>query len=215
MSATLLFWRHGQTDYNAQFRLQGQVDIPLNDDGHAQARAAAPVLAQVEPAAIISSDLSRARDTAEHLSEHTGVPVRTDERLRERSFGEWEGLNHHEIRAGWPKEFAWWRDGGHPEGIGAETRTAVGRRVARAAEEFAAAHARGEVVVLVAHGAAISAGIVALLGQDPENWHGVTGVGNCHWSVLRPNDSATPPWRLTAHNAGGSLVDFPLGARIV
>ena len=48
MSSTLLFWRHGQTDYNAQFRLQGQVDIPLNDDGHAQARTAGPVLAQVK-----------------------------------------------------------------------------------------------------------------------------------------------------------------------
>lgn len=215
MSSTLLFWRHGQTDYNAQFRLQGQVDIPLNDDGHAQARTAAAVLAQVKPVAIISSDLARARDTAAYLSEHTGVPVRTDERLRERNFGAWEGLTHPEIRSGWPEQFARWRDGGHPEGIGAETRSAVGRRVAHVAEEFAAAHDRGEVVVLVGHGAAISAGIVALLGQDPESWHGVTGVGNCHWSVLRPNDSATPPWRLTAHNAGGSLVDFPQGARIV
>lgn len=215
MNATILFWRHGQTDYNAQRRLQGQVDIPLNTTGVDQAAAAAPVLAQVRPAAIISSDLLRARDTAMELGALTGVRVGTDERLRERNFGAWEGLNHEEMRAGWPEAFASWRDGGHPQDIGAESRSALGQRVAQAATDASGAYGAGEVVVLVSHGAAISAGIVTLLGEDAEHWHGVTGIGNCHWSVLRPNDSAIPPWRLTAHNAGGTLTDFPQGARIV
>ncbi|MGC0142244.1 histidine phosphatase family protein [Pseudactinotalea sp. Z1732] len=215
MSATILFWRHGQTDYNAQGRLQGQVDIPLNEVGRAQALAAAPALSQIEPVAIISSDLMRARDTAEYLAERTGVAVSTDARLRERNFGAWEGLTHEEMRAGWADAFAVWRDGGHPAGIGAETRSALGQRVAQAAAEASAGYEEGGVVVLVAHGAAISAGLVALLGHDPETWHGITGIGNCHWSVVRPNDGAEPGWRMTAHNAGGGLVDFPQGARIV
>ena len=215
MSATILFWRHGQTDYNAQRRLQGQVDIPLNTAGVDQAGAAAPVLAQVRPAAIVSSDLVRARDTAARLADLTGVPVGIDVRLRERNFGAWEGLNHDEMRAGWPEAFAAWRDGDHPPGIGAESRSALGQRVAQAAVDASGTRGPDEVVVLVSHGAAISAGIVTLLGQDAQTWHGVTGIGNCHWSVLRPNDSATPRWRLTAHNAGGALADFPQGARIV
>lgn len=215
MSATILFWRHGQTDYNAQGRLQGQVDIPMNETGHAQAAAAAPVLSQTKPVAIISSDLIRARDTAQYLAGYTGLPVTADDRLRERNFGAWEGLTHHQMRDGWPEAFTHWRDGGHPEGVGAETRSALGRRVAQAAADASASHEADRVVVLVAHGAAISAGLVALLGHDPEDWHGITGIGNCHWSVLRPNNGANPGWRMTAHNAGGVLADFPQGARIV
>lgn len=215
MTATLVFWRHGQTDYNAQGRLQGQVDIPLNATGRGQAAGAAPTLAQIEPVQIVSSDLLRARDTAEQLGTRTGVTVSTDVRLRERNFGDWEGLTHPEMKQGWPEAFAVWRAGGHPEGIAAENRDEVGRRVAQAAEQIAAAHEDGSVVVLVAHGAAISAGLVTLLGQSPDTWHGVTGVGNCHWSVLRPNDGAHPGWRLTAHNVGAPSADFPQGARIV
>ncbi|HLS13570.1 MAG TPA: histidine phosphatase family protein [Beutenbergiaceae bacterium] len=215
MTASVVFWRHGQTDYNAQGRLQGQVDIPLNDTGRAQAAAAAPTLAQVQPVQIVSSDLARARDTAQELEDRTAVAVSTDERLRERAFGDWEGLTHEQIEAGWPQTFQHWRAGGHPEGIGAELRAEVGRRVAEVATEVAAGHPEGTAVVLVAHGAAISAGLVTLLGHSPDAWHGVTGVGNCHWSVLRPNPGTDPAWRLSAHNVGAPAVDFPQGARIV
>ena len=102
-ASTVLLWRHGQTDYNASGKLQGQVDIALNEIGRAQAVAAAEVLMRVEPARIVSSDLSRAHATAQTLAERVGVPVHLDERLRERGFGQWEGLTHPEIAEQWPE----------------------------------------------------------------------------------------------------------------
>jgi len=207
MSATTaLFWRHGQTEYNRSGRRQGQVDIPLNDAGQAQAEAAAEILAQVRPGRIVSSDLLRARETAQKLADLTGGEVEYDERFRERSFGDWEGLTHGEISASWPEQFQVWESGGHPEGIGAETRRATGERVADGVRAVAA-ETEG-VLVVVAHGAAISAGITSLLEQDPEVWRGVTGLGNCHWSLLRPNTGSVPPWRVAAHNVGLQDPDF-------
>src|SRR5699024_12650324 len=86
-ATTVLLWRHGQTDYNSGGRLQGQVDIALNETGQAQAAAAAEVLSRVQPVQIISSDLSRAHDTARTRGELVGVPVRRGQRPRERRVG--------------------------------------------------------------------------------------------------------------------------------
>ncbi len=213
-AGTVLLWRHGQTDYNAEGRLQGQVDIPLNELGRAQARAAAEVLAALEPAAIVSSDLSRALDTGRVLGELTGLEVETDARLRERSFGIWEGLTHAEMRAQWPAEFATWRRGGHPEGIGAESREELGERLVAAVGEIAGRFETSDTIVLVAHGAAIATGITALLGQNPEGWRGIAGLGNCHWSTLQPY-GGEPAWRLTGHNVGVPVRDFTSAGRIV
>lgn len=212
-ATTVLLWRHGQTDYNASGRLQGQVDIALNETGRAQAVAAAKVLARVQPDRIISSDLSRAHTTAQTLAELVGLDVSTDERLRERSFGQWEGLTHAEIADRWPEQFAQWQSGRHPEQVGAETRGATGHRVAEVVAETAAAMDDG-VVVITSHGAAISSGITALLGLDAEAWRGITGLGNCHWSVLRPNDGSVPAWRVAAHNVGLEGPDFTPGPSI-
>jgi broad specificity phosphatase PhoE len=216
MSAgTILLWRHGQTDYNATGRLQGQVDIALNERGRAQAAAAAPVLAQLRPARIVASDLVRAHETARTLAEIVRTDLITDVRLRERSFGDWEGLTHPEIEAGWPDAFAAWNAGDHPAGINAESRREVGHRFAEAVLATAEPLGDHEILVIVSHGAAISAGITALIGQDPEIWRGITGIGNCHWSVLRTNDGQRPSWRLSAHNVGVREADFAVAARIV
>ncbi|TDE89690.1 histidine phosphatase family protein [Occultella glacieicola] len=216
MSAgTLLLWRHGQTDYNATARLQGQVDIALNEHGRAQAAAAAPFLAQLSLTRIVASDLMRAAETAQSLADLVGLDVGTDARLRERSFGDWEGLTHPEIEAGWPDAFAAWNAGAHPEGVNAETRGEVGHRFAEAVLAAAEPLGEHEILVVVSHGAAISAGITALIGQDPEVWRGITGIGNCHWSVLRTNDGQRPSWRLSAHNVGVREADFAVAARIV
>ncbi|QGH69790.1 histidine phosphatase family protein [Pseudactinotalea sp. HY158] len=215
MSAgTVILWRHGQTDYNAEGRLQGQIDIPLNDVGRAQAALAAEQLALLEPAAIVSSDLSRAVETGRALGELTGLDVTTDERLRERSFGIWEGRTHTEMRAEWPDAFAQWRRGAHPEGIDAESREELGERLVAAVGEIAGRYERSDTVVLVAHGAAIATGITALLGQNPEGWRGIAGLGNCHWSTLQPY-GGQPAWRLTGHNVGVPVRDFTSAGRIV
>lgn len=204
MSAgSVVLWRHGQTDYNAAGRLQGQIDIPLNDTGKIQAREAGLALARLEPAAIITSDLSRAVDTARTLGDLARIDVQIDNRLRERSFGEWEGLTQAEIKAGWSDAFTQWRTGLHPEGVSAETRQELGERFAAAINDWASEFEMSDTVVFVTHGAAISTGITALLAQDPEEWRGISGIANCHWSLLHPY-TGQPPWRLSQHNTGVS-----------
>lgn len=199
----LLLWRHGRTAANAGFRLQGQIDVPLDEVGHWQARtAAASLLARYEPTTIVSSDLSRARATADHLARATGLSVAFDPRLRERGFGAWEGLTGEEITQRWPDEFAVWRDGGDPPGVGAESRADVAARLGEAVAEHAAALAHEDTLVVVSHGAAIALAVGTLLGQQPA-WRGVVGLHNAHWAELVPSRGPVPPaWRLIGLNLG-------------
>jgi 2,3-bisphosphoglycerate-dependent phosphoglycerate mutase len=90
--ATLLLVRHGETDWNADGRLQGHTDRPLSDFGRRQAQQLAAELEGEELEAIYSSDLSRARETAEIVAERVGLPVALDPDLREKDWGNWEGL---------------------------------------------------------------------------------------------------------------------------
>lgn len=198
-ASQIIFWRHGQTDYNFNLRIQGQVDIPLNDTGRQQAADAAKGLAQLTPTHIISSDLSRAADTARALGKLAGLEVATDERLRERRYGKWEGLNHQEIEDGWPEAFRQWRSEAEPDGVDVETKPELATRVGTAVEELAAQAPDDATLVLVSHGAAIAAAIRHLLGL-PATWRGFGTIGNCHWSVLAPNRSGEPAWRLLAYN---------------
>jgi broad specificity phosphatase PhoE len=89
---TLLFVRHGETDWNAEGRLQGQTDRPLSDYGRRQAQQLAGGLESEEIEAIYSSDLARARETAEIVGERLGLTVELDPDLREKDWGTWEGL---------------------------------------------------------------------------------------------------------------------------
>ena len=197
---TIVLWRHGQTDWNAAMRLQGQSDIELNATGLAQAAAAAPRIAELGPTRIISSDLQRASRTAAALGELTGVLVETDARLRERSFGLWEGMTRGEIEDGWPEAFRAWRQGEEPEGIDADRRVDVGHRVAACVLETSAEMDDDGVLVVVAHGAAITLGLTHLLDLDSEAWFGLSGLDNCAWALVGPNPGRRPGWRLTAHN---------------
>lgn len=201
-AARVLALRHGRTAYNLQARLQGQVDIPLDDVGHWQARTAAgALLSQHEPAVIVSSDLTRAQQTAAYLGRATGLQVRTDTRLRERSFGIWEGMTGEEITVTWPTEYAEWRAGLDPQGVQAEARAQVGARVAEAIVEHAAALAGGTLVI-VSHGSAIAAGLSTMLGVPP-GWHGLVGMRNAHWANLTPSRGPVDPaWRLHGYNLG-------------
>ena len=206
-AASVLLWRHGRTGYNAAGRLQGQVDIPLDEVGTWQVDVAAHDLAhRVTPTRIVASDLGRAVATAQRLADLTGVPVEVDERVRERAFGEWEGLTGEEIHARWPEQFAVWRRGQDPERTGAETREEVARRFASAIEEHAHGLDDAEVLVVVSHGAAITLGLTRLLGLDTDGWRGLVGLHNAHWSLLHPGQAgAVPAWRLGGHNGGPAV----------
>jgi probable phosphoglycerate mutase len=206
-AGTVVLWRHGRTAYNATTRMQGSIDIPLDDVGRWQVEQAAADLARrFAPSRVVASDLGRAIETAGYLAELVDVPVDTDPRLRERSFGEWEGLSIAEIAERWPAEYAVWKRGEDPARGGAETRATVAERVGAAVAELAATLDREETLVVVSHGAAISLGITSLLGLDPVSWRGLVGLHNAHWSVLRASSGrASPPWRLESHNLGPSV----------
>lgn len=218
MGATrVVLLRHGQTEYNVTGRLQGQVDIPLNETGIAQARAAAGVVAELRPQVIVSSDLGRALETARIVAgagagavagggvvdgdgvDGAGPEVVSDHRLRERAFGQLEGMFDEEIHERFPDVWNARRTGGSLVDVGAEDRGVVGARVAQAVWDHADAAPEGSTLLVVAHGACIALGITALLGLDPEEFTGIRGLGNCHWSVLGP--SRVPgTWRLESHN---------------
>jgi len=111
VSATrLCLVRHGETAWNAEGRVQGQVDVPLNEVGRAQARAVAAALASERFDAIYSSDLLRVRQTAEPAAGRLGLPVAFDAALRERHYGMFERLTYVEVRDRYPAEFARFRD---------------------------------------------------------------------------------------------------------
>jgi probable phosphoglycerate mutase len=190
-------WRHGQTVWNAERRFQGQSDIPLDGTGQAQAERAARLLAALRPDLIVSSDLSRAAGTAAALGRLTGLEVRMDKDLRERSGGSWEGLTDTEIRTRYPVEHASWTPpDGEPSAVVAER---VAGALHRAAEAVSGPGMPTGLAVVASHGAALRLGMSRLLGM-PEELFGVLGpLSNCSWSVLGRRNGR---WRLVEHNAG-------------
>ena len=100
----LILVRHGQTEWNAGGRYQGQSNVALSDTGRKQARFLAERFPVKQLDAIYTSDLDRAKETAECVGEKLGVSVRPEKAFRELSFGDWEGLTYQEISSRWPKE---------------------------------------------------------------------------------------------------------------
>jgi broad specificity phosphatase PhoE len=201
----LVLWRHGQTAWNAEQRFQGHTDIGLDDVGRGQAERAARILAAVAPDVIVSSDLSRAADTAAALSAVTGVPVRTDERLRETYGGAWQGKTIDEIRAADAEAYDLWRADTAidvPAG-GGETRSQLAERAVPAILDALALAPPGGTLVVVSHGGTVRAALGTLLRLPMQNWSAIAGLSNCCWSVLEERDNlATSTWRLLEHNAG-------------
>ncbi len=149
---TIIAIRHGETEWNRERRMQGTTDTRLSDLGRVQARALGRHLRSHGFTALYSSDLSRARDTAHAIAEHTGRTVVIDARLQERRFGIFEGLLAAEIRARYPEEHARFasRDPDY-EVPGGESASAFTARCLGCLAEIAARHP-GEQVVVVTHG---------------------------------------------------------------
>lgn len=214
----LLMLRHGQTEYNAGSRMQGQMDTALSDLGRAQAVAAAEVLAKRQPLVIMSSDLHRALDTALELSERSGVRVRTTERLRETHLGDWQGLTHQEVDALVPGARLAWRDDARSAPHGGESRIDVADRSMPLVAELLAAEPEWGAddcerpVVLVAHGGLIAALTAALLDLPVDNWPVLGGMGNASWTQLSGHGPAEATlaevrWRLDVWNASAQVAN--------
>jgi broad specificity phosphatase PhoE len=192
----LLVWRHGRTEWNASGRFQGQLDPPLDDEGRAQAARTARYLAAAlrnEDVVLVSSDLQRAVDTAGALAPLLGVPVRTDERLREHGLGSWEGLTRDEVAERHPEQYEDWLAGRPVPGRRGETQADVAARVMAAVADLPPA----ATAVLVTHGGTAGRLLEGLLGLGPEQRRMFGPLGNCHWSELSFQGSG---WRLMRHN---------------
>jgi probable phosphoglycerate mutase len=162
--------RHGETAWNAERRLQGHLDIPLNEEGLRQATALAQALAGETVDMIISSDLSRAASTARVVAEHHGLSLQTDASLRERCFGAFEGLLYDELAAHFPEAHAQWlaRDphARYPDGERrAETFAEFAQRAVSAVYRIAEMN-RGKRIVIVSHGGVLDAVYRAAHGID-------------------------------------------------
>jgi probable phosphoglycerate mutase len=162
----LIVIRHGETEWNREKRMQGTTDTQLSDVGRSQAQALGRRLAARSFGALYCSDLSRARDTARAIAEHTGVRIVTDPRLQERRFGIFEGLIAAEIIARYPEEHARFssRDPDY-EVPGGESARSFTRRCLGCLAEIADRHRGGEVVV-VTHGLVLDALYRAANGLD-------------------------------------------------
>lgn len=203
MVRSLTLLRHGRTSYNAEGRFQGQVDVPLDDLGVMQAQAVAAHLSKTTAVTrIVSSDLRRAAQTAQALSEATGVPVTHDRALREINVGDWESYTREEVSQKWPDELAAWLAGTDMRPPGGESRKESATRVFDAITRLVGDASEDEDLVIVAHGAVIRGATEMLLGM--EAGHGRLGVlTNCTYAQLSPGREG---WVLRTWGGGAESV---------
>ena len=186
----LVLVRHGETDWNRQGRFQGQIDIPLNENGHRQAEAASRFLAGVSLQRAYTSSMARPRQTAEAiLRSHPGVPLTSVSSLVEIGHGEWEGRLEPEIAAGWPELLAAWKLA--PDTVqmpGGETIQDVWQRSLAGWQTIAASLDPQETALVVAHDAVNKTILCALLGLGP-----------------------AAIWAVKQGNGGVTVIDYPHG----
>ena len=151
--------RHGQTDWNLEGRYQGQSDVPLNEKGLEQAKSLIEKLKGQTFAAIYSSDLMRAQQTAEPIANMLGIPIQIEPRLREINQGEWEGVLVDDIRARYAE--IWSKRTVDPANVrppGGETVREVATRVYAALDDVSRLFPT-ESVIIVSHGLSIATAI--------------------------------------------------------
>ena len=211
MDATrLIVIRHGETAWNVDTRIQGHLDIPLNDTGRWQAERMARALAGEPIHAIYSSDLGRAFETASILSRHhpelRGRAPEATTALRERCFGHFEGQTWADIETRWPEDSERWRKREpHWAPEGGESLVQLRARIAGIVQELAARHV-GEQIALVAHGGVLDAMYRLATGLDiqaPRSWPLTnTAINRLLWT---PDSFTLVGWGDTRHLEDESL----------
>ncbi|MEP7736599.1 histidine phosphatase family protein [Nocardioides sp. 31GB23] len=202
MSRTLVLLRHGQTASNREKRIQGQLDVDLDDTGREQAARTAPVVAALRPDVVWCSDLARARATVAPVLRELGREpawAAYDARLREFHLGERQGLTHEDYRTLDAEEFAAFRAGEYDVVPGAEKAAEVGLRMSEALGELLRATPEGGTALAVSHGAAIRVATGALLGWPETQFASLQGLVNCGWVVFREH-AGDGRLRLEAYN---------------
>jgi glucosyl-3-phosphoglycerate phosphatase len=168
----LVLLRHGRTEWNRIGRAQGHADVSLDALGRAQAKNAAGHLATYEPVFLWSSDLARARETADELASATGLEVKYDARLREYDVGVRQGMTFGEFEAAYPEIVARFRAGEPATVPGAESNE---------------------------HGASLRTGLLAFFDAPPHLREMLAGMSNCAWTVLEQHRDRG--WQIIDYNA--------------
>ena len=159
----LILVRHGLTDYLVKGLYQGHSDPPLNKEGRAQIKSLADGFADKEPQIIFSSPLKRARKSADILNKDLDLEIIVDDRIKEISFGEWEGETYDEIIKKYPEAFEWWKkDLANFRPEGGESLAELQSRVREFFMEIKERHE--DVIAVIAHGGVIRAFMVELMG---------------------------------------------------
>lgn len=203
----LIAVRHGETAWNVDTRVQGQLDIGLNEVGRRQSARLAQALVDERLDALYASDLGRARDTALAVAAVTGLPLQLDAALRERAFGRFEGMTYAEIEQRFPDESRRWRQRDldfAPEG-GGEALAAFQARAVAAVAAIARRH-RGRHIAVITHGGVLDAlyRAAARVALDaPRTWH----LGNAGINRLLHGEPGFTlvGWADTGHLQGISL----------
>ncbi len=192
--------RHGETAWNAEGRVQGQLDIPLNETGRAQARAIAAALADEDFSAIYSSDLMRVRQTAEPSAKRLALAVVFDAALRERHYGMFESLTYVEVRERFPEQYARFRNkdpdfdlenGESLRGFAERAIGAVSRLIERHAGEQILVFTHGGILEMV-YRHATAAGLSA-----PRDF-AIPNAG-LNWVEIAPAQWKVAVWAQVAH----------------
>ena len=170
---SIVLIRHGETEWNRVERFRGRADVPLNATGRAQAEATARrVASQWQPAAVYTSPLSRAMETAEATARLLGLQVQTHEGLVDIDYGRWQGLTPDEARAEWQMQVDAWYHSPHLASIpGGENLDEVRARGIKAMHHLAARHP-DETIVLLGHTVVNRAILLEVLGLHSRRfWH--------------------------------------------
>ncbi len=198
----LLLVRHGETAWNAEQRWQGHHEEPLSPTGRDQAQALAARMVREAPAALYSSDLTRARQTAEEIARATGMEPHYDARWREVDVGEWIGLDPGEVEARYPDAYARWLAGGTGWEQGESYLEMAERGLAVAREVVAGNQGANAPVVCVTHGGVIRAIVMHVLGMPPSARR-LLATGPT--ATVTAIDATAPAWRLRSFNDSGHL----------
>lgn len=196
----LIFVRHGETPWNVTLQYQGQANVPLNERGHEQARRAAGRLRGLEVAALYSSDIVRAWQTAEILAAQLGrQPIAAPE-IREIDVGQWEGHTPEELYRRFPDHMAEYRrDPARTVRLGGESYAQLQARALVFLNRVQEEHRQGEVIVAVSHGGTIRALLCHVIGLDLGNFGRMWldngsltefRLGRNGWRLMRLNDAA-------------------------
>lgn len=208
-STRLVLVRHGETDWNAEGRWQGQTGVGLNERGRRQAEVTAAHLAVAFPEAALlaRSDSRRVAETAEPLEARIDLPVLVDPRLRELDVGRWSGCTRAEVEAADPEGWAAYRRG-EPVAIGGgETVGELRERMLAALDDVVAKVGAGTAIV-VTHGWALRVAVAGLLALQGDEAEALTRASNCSVTVvdLRAGAASLTAYAGCDHLGGAGLV---------